>query len=103
MDTLAPSYNSLATHETRAVAARAESLKDEKYSDLLHTQEFSPDALDFSGVLGPRLLLFVKELGRKLSHQTGRRRQGVCLSHPTIVCCRAAEQCNFNIGEYITL
>ena len=65
VDTFAPSYRSLATHEAGAVAARAESLKDEKYSDLLHTHKFTPGAIESSRVFGPWSLLFVKELKRK--------------------------------------
>ena len=46
-------------------------LKGEKYSDLLHTHEFTPVAVESSAVFGPQSLLSVKELGRKLRHQTG--------------------------------
>ena len=37
VDTLAPSYRSPAVHATGAVAAKAEALKEDKYSGLLHT------------------------------------------------------------------
>ena len=51
---------------TLHVAARAESSKDEKYSDLLHTHEFTPVAVEPFGVFVPRSLLFMNELGKKL-------------------------------------
>ena len=73
---------SLAVRETGAVAARAELLKDEQYSDLLHTQEFIPVRVESSGVFGPQTLLFVKELGRKLRHQTGEERLVAYLVQP---------------------
>ena len=42
----------------KAVAAKAELLKDEKHSDLLHTHEFTPAAVESSGVFGPQLFTF---------------------------------------------
>ena len=71
IDTFALSYRSLAVHSAGAVAARVESLKEEKYIDLLHSHDFAPVAVETSGVLGPRSLSFVKELGRRLRCQTG--------------------------------
>ena len=71
VDTFAPSYRSLAVREPGAVAARAESLKEEKYIGLLRTHEFAPIAVEASGVFGPRTLTLVKELGRKVRSQTG--------------------------------
>ena len=61
------------------VAAKAESLKDEKYSDLFHTHEFAPIAVESSGVFGPQSLTFVKELGRRLRYQTGEEKAGTYL------------------------
>ena len=71
VDTFAPSYRSLAVQGPGTVAVRAESLKEEKYFDLLHTHEFAPIAVETSGVFGPRTLAFVKELGRRLGSHTG--------------------------------
>ena len=68
-DTFALSYRSLAVHSAGAIAARVESLKEEV--DLLHSHDFAPVAVETSGVLGPRSLSFVKELGRRLRCQTG--------------------------------
>ena len=46
MDIFAPFYRSLAAHEAGAVAVRAEVLKEEKYSDLLHAHEFTRVAVE---------------------------------------------------------
>ena len=46
IDTFAPSYWSLAAQAAGSVAVKAESLKDEKYSDLSHTHEFAPIAVE---------------------------------------------------------
>ena len=51
MDTFAPFYRSLAAHEAGAVEARAELLKEETYTDLLHTHEFTPAAVEFCGTV----------------------------------------------------
>ena len=71
VDTFAASYRSLAAHASGEVAARSEALKEEKYSALLHSHEFRPVAMETSGVFGVHTLGFVKELGRRLRHQTG--------------------------------
>ena len=57
VDTFAPSYGSLAAHEAGTVASRVELLMDEKYSDLLHTHEFIPVAVEFSVGFGPQSCL----------------------------------------------
>ena len=56
IDTFAPSYRSLAVQAAGSVAAKAESLKEEKYSDLSQTHEFAPIAVEPSGVFGPQSL-----------------------------------------------
>ena len=73
-DTFAPSYRSLAVYAAGDVAARVESLKEEKYTDLLHSYDFVPIAVETSGVFGPRTLSFLKELGRRLRRQTGEKK-----------------------------
>ena len=45
-----------------AVAATAELLNEAKYSDLLHTHEFTPVAVKSSKVFGPQSFLFAKKL-----------------------------------------
>ena len=71
VDTFAPSYRSLVVQGPGTVAARAESLKEEKYIDLLRTHEFTPITVETSGVFGPRILAFVKEPHRRLRSHTG--------------------------------
>ena len=53
VDTYAPSYRNLAVQAAAAIAARAESLKEEKYADLLNAHEFVPIAVESYSVLGP--------------------------------------------------
>ena len=58
------SYRSLATHEADVVAKKAEAGKEEKYSDLLHSHDFTPIIVETSGVFGPRTISFITEVGR---------------------------------------
>ena len=73
------SYRSLAVQAAGAVAVKVESLKEEKYSDLAHTHEIPPIAMESSGVFEPHSLTFVKELGRELKYQTGEEKAGTYL------------------------
>ena len=50
---------SLAVCAAGDVAARMESLKEEKYADLLQSYNFVPVAVETSGVFGPQTLSFV--------------------------------------------
>ena len=70
-DTFAPSYSSNATSEARLVAASAEERKEAKYSNLGALHCFTPVAIETSGVFGPKSLLFVRELGRRIARVTG--------------------------------
>ena len=70
-DTFAPSYRSFAAHAVGEVTARSEALKQIKYSELSHTHEFVPVAIETSGVFGESTYRFVKELGRRLRQHTG--------------------------------
>ena len=79
IETFAPSYWRLAVQAAGSFAAKAESLKEEKYSDLFHTHEFALIAVESSGVLGPQSLTFVKEIGRRLRYQTGEEKAGTYL------------------------
>ena len=74
-DTFPPSYRSLAVHVAGAVAARAESVKEKKHEDLLHSHEFVHVAMETSGVFRPQTLSFVKELGKRLRYQNGEETQ----------------------------
>ena len=53
------------------MAARAEVLKEEKYSALRHSHFFTPIAVETSGVLGPRSLSFIKDLGSRMRSHSG--------------------------------
>ena len=55
-DTFAPSYRSFAAHAVGEVAARSEALKQSKYTELSHTHEFVPVAIETSGVFGERTM-----------------------------------------------
>ena len=70
-DTFAPSYSSNATSEAGLVAASAEERKEAKYSNLGALHCFTPVAIETSGVFGPKSLLFVCELGRRIARVTG--------------------------------
>ena len=80
-------------HQEEIVAARAESLKGEKYmySDLLHSHKFTPFAVKSSGVLGPWSLLFSEEVGEEIK-APDKRREGGRSPHLTHVHCCAAGQ-----------
>ena len=53
----------MAVQAAGSVAVKAESLKEEKHSDLSYTHEFAPVAVESSGIFWPESLTFVKELG----------------------------------------
>ena len=61
-----PSYSSNATSEAGLVAASAA-----KYSNLGALHCFTPVAIETSRVFGPKSLLFVRELGRRIARVTG--------------------------------
>lgn len=70
-DTLAPSYRTMATINTGAVAAAAEVRKEAKYSCLDRGHSFTPVAIETLGAIGPKSLAFLKDLGRRIRQQTG--------------------------------
>ena len=69
-DTFAPSYRNLALHAAGAVAAKVEGLKEEKYTDLLHSHEFVQVAEETAGAFELQTMSSVRELGKRLRHQT---------------------------------
>ena len=73
-DTFAPSYTAWATSEPGAVAALAEEKKRDKYAHLDPSHSFTPVAVETSGAIGPQLLAFLKDLGRRLRQVTGEDR-----------------------------
>ena len=73
-DTFAPSRRSQATHAPGEVAARAEKRKEAKYISLPAGHQFVP--VETMGAMGPRTLLFLKELGKRMRAQIKLGRQG---------------------------
>ena len=74
-DTLAASYRGQATAEAGKVAAAAEDRKANKYIHLDPAYLFIPLAFETLGVFGPKTLAFVRELGRRISQETGEVRE----------------------------
>ena len=73
-DTLAPSYSSRATLAAGEVAALAEERKVAKYNGLPVTHSFTPVAIETLGAIGPKSLVFLKELGWRARRQSGDER-----------------------------
>ena len=74
-DTLAASYRGQATAEAGKVAAATEDRKANKYIHLDPAYLFIPLAFETLGVFGPKTLAFVRELGRRISQETGEVRE----------------------------
>ena len=67
----APSYRAMATRCTGAVAAAAEERKQAKYAYLDHGHSFIPVAIEILGAIGPKSLVFLKNLGHRIQQQMG--------------------------------
>ena len=70
-DTFAASYQGVASHVAGEVAAQAEDRKEVKYANLSHSHCFIPVSVESTGVFGPRTVSFVKDLGRRITRQSG--------------------------------
>jgi len=70
-DTFAQSYRAHATLEPGKVAAVAEDRKSEKYRGLPSGHIFSPVAIESLGAIGPKSLTLLRELGRRISLESG--------------------------------
>ena len=70
-DTFAISNLRAATHAAGEVAATAEGRKESKYSFLSHSHIFVPISVESTGVFGPRTESFVKNLGKRITWQSG--------------------------------
>ena len=66
LDTLAPSYLSIATAEAGAVAREAEHQKQVKYSHLEGSHYFIPIAIETLGAMGHKVRSFLKELAQRI-------------------------------------
>ena len=73
-DTLAPSHQTLAAREARAVAMEAEQRKCTKYVHLESSHIFIPIAVETLGALGPQAQSFFKEVARRVKSVTNEPR-----------------------------
>eukprot|EP00731_Ephydatia_muelleri_P000771 Em0001g771a len=71
-DTFAPSYSTIAAHQVGAVTQQAEDRKMQKYKHLYSCYFFTPVAIETSGVFGPKIKEFLKELGFRLRQVSGK-------------------------------
>ena len=71
IDTFAPSYVEEATREAGSVAAIAESRKKKKYEELSTIHEFTPVAIETTGVMGPETMEFIRNLTTRIRSITG--------------------------------
>ena len=73
-DTFAISYRAQATSEAGRVAESAEDRKAEKYRGLPASHSFTPVAIETLGAIGPRSMLFLRDLGRRIALESGEPR-----------------------------
>ena len=69
-DTFAQSYVQASSNQAGSAAAAAEEKKIRKYSDIVSGVDFSPVAIETSGVWGERALELVTEIGRRIAAVT---------------------------------
>ena len=74
VDTLAPSHQTLAAREPRAVAVDGESKKHSKYAHLEPTHHSVPVAVEKLGSLGPEDSFLLKEIACRISLACGEER-----------------------------
>ena len=80
-DTFAISYRAQATSEAGRVAESAEDRKAEKYRGLPASHSFTPVAIETLGAIGPRSMLFLRDLGRRIALESGEVLQSLqCLT-----------------------
>ena len=73
-DTIAISYRAQATSEAGRVAESVEDRKAEKYRGLQASHSFTPVAIETLGAIGPRSMLFLRDLGRRIALESGEPR-----------------------------
>ncbi len=64
----------LAARKAGLVASQAEKAKTQKYALLGSSHHFVPVAIKTSGVFGPDVIAFIKELGHRIRAETGEPR-----------------------------
>ena len=97
-DTLAHSYRAHVTQESGKVAASAEKRKCEKYQGLPPGHFFTPVAIETLGAIGPKSMVFLRDLGRRIRAATDEpkstdyllQRISVAVQRGTVWRCRAA-------------
>ena len=55
--------------------------KEEKYSHLLRSDDFTPVTVEISGVFGPKSMSFIEEVGKRLWIQSGEQKPISYLMH----------------------
>lgn len=70
VDTVAASHLAESSKSAGSAAVSGEKLKQKKYQNLGNNYLFHPVAVETFGVYGPESLLFVHEIGRRLSQAT---------------------------------
>jgi len=73
-DTLAPSHLQRSAQLAGSAAAAAEVRKRQKYASLAVAHEFVPVVLETMGTWGSSGLVFINDLGRRISAVTGEQR-----------------------------
>jgi len=66
-DTFAVSHLQSSSTQAGLAAAAAETKKTQKYADIIAGVDFSPVAIETSGVWGEQALILVKEIGRRIA------------------------------------
>ena len=97
-DTFAPSNLPQAIREAGAVAAKAEQIKEAKYSHLDPSHLFIPLAFETSGSLGPTTAGFIKKLAHLISRENDKPYSPSILT-PEIVCCHPEGECYLRMGH----
>ena len=88
--TVADSYVAATAREAGAAAERAAELKISKYSGLEDKCVFQPIAVESLGPLNETACQFLKDLGRRISAQSGDERERERV--PSCSCCHSAIQ-----------
>ena len=69
-----PSYRRLDTHAAGEFAYKAEAEKEEKYSNLLHSHDFTPVTVETSGIFGPKTISSIRKMGKRFQFQSGEQK-----------------------------
>jgi len=78
--------------EAGSAAEHAAELKISRYSGLDDKCVFQPIAAELLGPLNETACQFLKDLGRRISAQSGDERERECLPVPKVICCHSAIQ-----------